>query len=583
MVPDLDVPPQRENAGPARPPPRRRVRYALISASVVVLAFAAAAAVQAVGVGNDLRSGKAVLSAAFSDLSNLRLVERTGAAERRFRSARARAGGTWLRIWSHVPLLGRPARYVRSVAEAGTALAGRASEAARRIEPMLQRSDGDPSSRLALLDAVERELRVLGGAFGDIEIGSPGLPLPPFASLAREVDAGLARARSAIADGIVGVGGLRSFLAGPTRYLVLAGNNAEMRAGGMVLQVGTLFAGDGRIVAGGFASTASLILPRSVPVPAELSALYGWLELGREWRNTGTSPNFPAVAPLYTAMIEAAGRPPVQGVLQLDVVALRYLLEVVGPVVIDGQRFDAGNVERTVLHDLYAEYGRRQADRRADLSRLAAATFVALDERSWRPGDLASALRRATAGRHLLVWSRLPEQQAAWRRLGAAGALERDGFMLTVQNHGGDKLDWFVRPSVALASSKAPRGARRWTATIRIANPTPDGEPSYVAGDGSKRPAGAYRGFVAVYLPGWASDVEVSGAGVRVVGEDGRMRLVGMIVDVPRRETVSLTVRFTMPPGRHRLVLLPSARAVPVPFTVDGERTDDRRRRTLAV
>ena len=583
MDPDLEVPPLRDNADPARPPCRRRIRYTLIAALLAVLASAAAAAVQAVGVRNDLRSGRAVLSGAFSDLSNLRFAERAGAAEARFRSARAKAAGTWLRIWSSVPVLGRPARYVRSVAEAGAGLAGRASDAARRIEPMLQRSGGDASNRLALLDTVERELRALGRLLGDIEIGSPGLPFPPFASLARDVDAGLARARSAIADGIAGVGGLRSFLAGPTRYLVLAGNNAEMRAGGMVLQAGTMFAGDGRIVAGGFTSTASLILPRSVSVPRELSALYGWLDPGREWRNTGTSPNFPAVAPLYASMIEAAGRPPVQGVMQLDVVALRYLLEVVGPVVVDGQRFDAGNVERTVLHDLYAEYGPRQADRRADLSRLAAATFLALEERSWRPADLATALRKATAGRHLLMWSRLPDQQAAWRRLGADGALERDGFMLTVQNHGGNKLDWFVRPSVALTSDAAPGGARRWTATIRIANPVPDGEPAYVAGDGSKRPAGVYRGFVAVYLPAWASDVEVSGAAVRVVGEDGPMRVVGMIVDVAQRDTVSLTVRFTMPPGPRRLTLLPSARAVPVPFTINGERTDDRVGRILAV
>jgi hypothetical protein len=147
--------------------------------------------------------------------------------------------------------------------------------------------------------------------------------------------------------------------------------------------------------------------------------------------------------------------------------------------------------------------------------------------------------------------------------------------MLTVQNHGGNKLDWFLRPSMDARVVERPDGTRRITLTIGIHNPTPAKESRYVAGDGTIVPVGDYRALVAVYLPGWATNVRIPGRSVALVGEDGASRVIGTRVDVARGGTVTVRVEFTAPAGIDRFVLIPSGRAQPVPARIGSERVDD--------
>jgi hypothetical protein len=155
--------------------------------------------------------------------------------------------------------------------------------------------------------------------------------------------------------------------------------------------------------------------------------------------------------------------------------------------------------------------------------------------------------------------------------------------MLTVQNHGGNKLDWFLRPSMTARIVDRPGGSRRITLTIAIQNPTPMKESKFVAGDGSLVPTGDYRALVAVYLPGWATDVRVPGRSVALVGADGPSRVIGTRVDIARGRTLTLTVEFTAPSGVERLVLIPSGRAKPVPARIGARRLDDEVPRALAI
>src|SRR5207245_6582317 len=130
------------------------------------------------------------------------------------------------------------------------------------------------------------------------------------------------------------------------------------------------------------------------------------------------------------------------------------------------------------------------------------------------------------AGRHLLLWSARPADEQAWQRMHVDGALDPDGLMVTIQNHTGNKLDWFLRPSVDVIAKALPDGFTRVTLQISIANPTPSTEPPYIAGDGSIVPRGGYRGLVAVYLPGWASTVPEIGDPTLLAGTAGRMPLI---------------------------------------------------------
>jgi hypothetical protein len=576
---------------PAATPPRgdrrRRLRRLILAAALVAVGVPAGLAVRdALAVANEVRAGRQRFSAlvhqGLTGGSNLTGVARSGA--RRFAVARMRAyDSPWLGAWAHVPLLGRPARWLREATTATATLSREATASVARIEPRLDAATAGPAGRLELLDAVQTEFERLRTIVAGVRLPGTGWFLPPVNSAAHELSSDLTRLRAALRDGAVSARGLRAFLAGPSRYVMLAANNAEMRAGGMVLQVGLLGAKDGRVVPGRFHSTAELILDKAVPVPPELNTLYGWLEPGREWRNAGSSPNFPVVGRLYASMAGSIIQGTIDGTLQLDVLGLKALLTVVGPVEVEGRRYDENNVERLVMHDLYAQFGTEQDTRRHEFSALAAATLAKLNSGDWKLADLARALGGAVKGRHLLAWSRDAAQQAAWHSLGIDGALDRDGVMVTVQNHGGNKLDWFVSPAVSFDVQQLPGGARRIRMKIRIDNPTPAGEPLAVAGDGRIVPAGDYRALVAAYLPGWATDVKVPGHTVTLVGPDGPMRVIGVRVDIPRGESASLTVEFSAPPDERALDLLPSGRARPVRYTIGGRAFDDAVLRRIAV
>jgi hypothetical protein len=480
--------------------------------------------------------------------------------------------------------VGRPARWVRHATAAAASLGAKATVAARRIEARLERAGarGGPG-RLELLAMMEGELGELGSALGKVRVPDPGWVYPPARGAHRTLVETLASVRRAAGDGRVAARGLRSFLTGPSRYLVLAGNNSEMRSGGMVLQAGVIRAERGVLRPTGFAATGELILPASVSVPEEISALYGWLQPGREWRNASSSPNFTAVAPIFAAMAEASGIGPVDGVLFLDVVALRELLRAVGSVEVGGVSYDASNVERLVLHDLYVRFDREQRERRLEFAQLAGETFRSLDRPEVKAAQLAAGLAEATAGRHLLAWSRREGEQDAWRRIGADGALDRDGLMVTVQNHSGNKLDWFVRPGASVTVTDRPDGWKRIRLRVLIRNAAPDGEPAYVIGNGAFVPPGVYRTLVAVYLPGWATNVEITPPGPVLVGADGPMRAIGVRLDIPRGGETTVDVSFSVPPGHDRLILLPSGRATPISYKFPGVTVDDARRRPVRI
>jgi hypothetical protein len=550
---------------PTHPTRRKRRRFLLVAAGAILLmagGTAALAARDGLRASRDVHAGRAAFRSLVHDglsgTSSLQAESAKGSA--RFEAADARARGSrWIRGWSHVPFLGQPARWLMGATAATSNLGREAAQVIAQIEPRLNGAH-EPSQRLRFLDTLAAEFARLRSVVDAVHIPATGWFLPPVNSADRELRGELARLRSAIDDGAVASAGLKSFLAGPSTYLVLAGNNAEMRAGGMVLQAGVLRAENGHLASGDFYSAAELYLEKPVPVPKELDKLYGWLSPGVEWRNVGSSPDFPVTGPMYAAMAKRSKLGAVDGAIQLDVPGVRALLGVVGPVEIGGRHYDASNVERLILHDLYVEFKADQVPRRHEFSALAQGIFKALTDRTWDPRALIKALGEAGAGRHLMLWSSRQAEEAAWSRLGVDGSLDRNGVMVTIQNHTGNKLDWFLRASVDLSVENLSASYRRARMTIQIKNPTVSRAPSYIAGTGDLVPVGGYRALVAVYLPGWATNIQMPGNKVVIAGPDGPMRVVGARVDILRQSAKMVTVLFDIPITVRSIELLPSGR-----------------------
>ena len=123
---------------------------------------------------------------------------------------------------------------------------------------------------------------------------------------------------------------------------MLAANNSEMRVGsGTFLQIGLLTIDHGSLKLDAMRSFSDYPVPKGeVPLTGDFADRWGFLEPNTEWRNLGSSPQFPSQAELASGMWKAATGKPVDGVLALDVVALKDLLAATGPVRLDGRHDD---------------------------------------------------------------------------------------------------------------------------------------------------------------------------------------------------------------------------------------------------
>lgn len=475
-----------------------------------------------------------------------------------------------------LPLVGRQLRSFRALAAAGSDVSKISATAVARVDPLLRSGEDDRRDPVLLLrqlaDVAGGTERALAGVtFGprDALVGALGVRRDRLVERVAALRSGLQR-------GAAGAAAAAGLLGGPRRYLVLAANNAEMRAGsGMFLSAGVLQADAGRLSMSAFRRTEDLFLPEgAVALDGDLAARWDWLKPNQEWRNLGVSPRFDVTAALAARMWAAAGGETVDGVLALDPIALRAMLVAVGPVDVAGRVVSADTVVDRVEHDQYVEFAGDavQSARREQLGQVAQAVLQGLERRDWRPDRLGRELAGAARGRHVLVWSSHPEEQAGWTAAGVDGGLHEPSLLVAVLNRGGNKLDRFLKVAGDLRLEpglSATAGELR----VRLSNIVPIGEPAYVAGpeEHSGVDEGDYVGLVAVSVPGTARDVRVDGVeSLAVAGRDGPTQVVALAVRLARGEERSVIVRFSLPRGPGALTLEPSARVPGVEWTVNG-------------
>lgn len=376
-------------------------------------------------------------------------------------------------------------------------------------------------------------------------------------------------------------------LQGPSAYLVLMANPAEMRAGsGMFLEAGVMSSDDGEVHMSDLVPTGALILSPGVPVTGDLEARWGWLHPGVDWRNLGLTPQFDVNASLAASMWQDATGQRVDGVLEVDVQALQQILTVTGPVTLsDGQVVSSSNVVGFLTHDQYEGLsestvlgGPTPASqvRQDELGELAHDALNALENESLDLKSLATAMSDATGGRHLMLWSQDPGAESAWEQGGVAGTLTAQSLLVALMNGGGNKLDQYMTVKCAVGFSRHGRVTSA-TLTVVLQNQTPPGQSQVIAGPypGLGTTYGEYTGFLAVNLPSSASHIELQGAdGLVADGPEGPTWLVVASVDVKQTSSERLTVGFDLP-SSGTLTILPSARINPVPWTYPGGSSTD--------
>jgi hypothetical protein len=569
---------------------RRRTRLIVV---VVLLAWIVAAGVLLADAARHLVSGRDTASETVDGIQPSALLSSDVAgpledAAADFETAHDRLSNPVLTPIRLLPVLGRQLRSVDASADSAGEAVQLAASALRRTRATVTKPIADGPARLAVIDELSSAVEAARAGMAELDLGPDKALIGPVRTVHRDLAERVDDARDALARADEGLTATRKLLAGPSRYLVVAANNAEMRAGsGMWLTGGLLTAENGRLQLGEMEQLYRVARPPDgavnvAEVDADLQDNWGWMRPDVEWRSLMASPRFVPSAEVAARMWAASGHEPVDGVLVLDAVGLGNLVAATGPVTLDGRTYDRDGIIRELLHDQYVRFQSSfQSDRREALSDVADAVFDRIDAGSWKADELARRLTDSVRGRHLLLWAADPTSQRAWAAAGASGTLQTDSLAVSLLNRGGNKLDWFLRSTAAL-SSERDGDDRVVTLELSYTNTVGEGEPSYISGPWPE--AGTvkdeYKGVVAVNLPGFARDITLDGVPIEIRGDDGPTKVMAGTLRLKRGERATVTVRFRIA-GGDTFVVAASARHPATPWTFGSTTWRDDRARTV--
>lgn len=583
-----------DTEAPRRRGPARRKRWWILLALLVVL----------VGWGVALAStGLAAYRADQQGVTLLDEVRSMNAADTVTSSATQdlllRAHGQFSRAahslttpwWGPVellPVLGRQLRTVRALSLGAAQVTSVGAVVVARGHAILNEPHSSGAERIAALEQLSTIASYGATKLAAVSTGPSNALFGPVAAKRNQFVTELDDLHGQLQRAASATSSAATLLRGPSTILVLAANNAEMRAGsGSFLDVGTATAEGGELHLGALVPSGSIPIPLGEVTPSgDLEEDWGSLHPGVDWRNLGLTPQFEVNASLAARMWQAHAGQRVDAVVSIDVTGLQELLSITGPVTVSGMTFTADNVVPYLLHDQYiglSDVATQDGNRNALLGQLASSVLHALQSSSLGLRTLSNAMAEAVDGRHLMIWSPDPATEADWVAAGAGGTLGTHSLDVTLINRGANKLDPYVPINVSV--STAARGAgERVTLRIAMANQTPPGQSQYIAGPypGLGLSYGEYSGVLAVNLPQAARLVSLSGSSSKVVVlPEGPTWLVGTQCTLLPGQTRTFVVHFTLPTRSNSLVLEPSTRVPAEVWTTPSGHGTDAVRRTV--
>jgi hypothetical protein len=569
-----------------------RPRFVIPALLAVVLVWASAAAWMLLGSRSSLDAGRerlevARVGATPSSLLDERTAQALDDAGGHFAEARTRLRSPILTPLRALPVAGRHVRALDRVEATSQGVTDLAERAVADLRRLSEQSLVTGSERLAVLEELSVVAARTGDGLGTLDVGSSDALIGPLADGIDELATELDESQESLDRAARAATTVASLLEGPDPYLLIGANNAEMRAGsGMFLSAAPLDFDAGSLDLGEVRPTERLVLAEgAVPVEGDLAENWPWLDPGRDLRNAALTADFPQSAALAAAnWSQVPGGTDVAGVIVVDVDAIRSLLEVVGPVEVDGITYREDTVRYQLLEAQYADFGDDPESRRDQLGEVARAVFDRIDAGEWELDEMATTLIDVVARRHLLIWSGDPEVQEAWETTGADGALRNDSVSVGLLNRAAQKLDVFVATEASLDAERLDDGRLALDLRYRVANDAPGEGPPYQVGpniDGLE--VGEHRGIVLVNLPAGATDVELSGARQTLIGTDGPTVVVAGEVVLRRGEEVEVAVTAVLPSEVDEVTIEASARIPRTLWTVKGRSFETDRRRTVGL
>ncbi|NLG55365.1 MAG: DUF4012 domain-containing protein [Rhodococcus sp.] len=461
------------------------------------------------------------------------------------KAARLTTNVPWT-VASAVPWLGSPFESTTQIADVVHGLTGEvlipAAEAGSTLSPDSLLSDGG-TVQLAPLREAAPVLASTSEAAQRWDERAQAIPEPSY--LATIADAriqlqeqvteltSLLYTTSLAADIAPGMLGLD----GPRTYFLAFQTNAEARGtGGLVGGFGIVRAEDGTVkvddlgsnvelpAADGRADYAAALAPAADLGP-EFASQWGRSGALFDFRNSNLSSHFPYAAQIWRGMWANETGHVVDGAIATDPVALSYILEATGPIVMpDGQRVSADNVVELTQSELYARFADDNRGRKDYLQAIAGAVVAEMSGSISSPQKLLDALGRAAGEGRLAVWSANDQEQSVLASTPLGHAIPDDDApyaAVVVNNHSGNKLDYYLSREIEYTAGSCDGDVRESRVRVRLTNDTPFVElTDYVAGQAQNQ-LGVAKGTNV----SWLSLVATKGATLKSVTVDGRQAL----------------------------------------------------------
>jgi Protein of unknown function (DUF4012) len=487
-------------------------------------------------------------------------------AEASFRAANDHLSRPWMAPVGWLPVVGTQLASSRSLSQAGYELTSSFSDGIAELGALTDKPVSTGPARLAVLEEGAAILGELSDNLVAADLGPSSGLWGPLRDARQELQDELDDSTLRVDNALQAFGALRVVLDGPSEYLLIAANNAEMRAGsGMFLSLGRISAENGEIELGDMVPSWS-VNPEVGTLPvldADYETNWGFTSPSGEYRNLAMSPRFDVAAEQAVAMWEATHPgDDLDGVLLLDPIAIATFTESTGALSIGGSARDTDEMLQYLLNGQYQGI-EDQSDRRDDLSLVAGLALLQILDADLDLVSLANRAKVIPAGRHLMIWSEDPGLQSVWDNMQIAGTLDEQSLAVSVLNRGANKLDYFTRTSARIQTVVTPEGTAV-TLLVSVVNEVElEGQPAYVVGPYPNvgETAGEYVGDVAVNVPAAAQNLEFVQAGEDPrFGNDGPTVLAASSFRLLPGEEKVFEVTFTLPPESRELRIMPSAR-----------------------
>ncbi len=383
---------------------------------------------------------------------------------------------------------------------------------------------------------------------------------------------------------------------GPRTYLLLAQNNQELRAtGGFISGVGLVRIAEGKIEEMRFQDSYAvddLTRPHPLPPdPLRRQMGAGMLVL----RDANWWPDFPTSAQVIAGLYQQDQGRAVDGVVAVDLITLRLLVEAIGPVQVPG--YDRP-VSSSNLQEMLMAYwdaprvsapGKEEADwwqhRKDFASDLLSALLTRLSAHA-APEEmvaLTQVVNTALRQRHLLIYVTDPQAQAFLHEMGWDGALRTspgDYLLVVDSNVGFNKVNPNVEQTIDYRAAVGEDGTATVQLTLtyrhRVQRPMPACVHESRYGDRyADLLERCYWDWLRLYLPPGSELLQLGGADEPVeVYQEGEHTVIAtsFLLETGQARQIQVIYRPRLPAVSDRYVVLiqkqPGTEALPLRVSI---------------